>query len=217
MKVRYNVFASSKSSEGGDPLFTGEREEMVTWLKGQRDVKGYVVTRSGSDGIIPLAQILMGFVPKFYMMDPKTEDLLPNGRHLRNGMKVLIADSAQRGKAKEMDQSWMRERLMRENRWCTVTELQVINNLTTFIGVYDDGVKFKRSNSTMDSWLVKLSSVIEVKIEETERYSEILSIIKTAFDASEEYAHKRREGDKNAPSTDTIAENAAKAILGTLG
>lgn len=51
----------------------------------------------------------------------------------------------------------------------------------------------------------------------TERYNEILAIIKTAFDVHDEHCCTNCYGGPDAPSIDTLAENAAKAILGSIG
>jgi len=202
--------------------FDGSILEAVEWLKKQKNVADLVVSVFSPTVYIPVSAFLnhylvSGIVPKFYTMDPKTEDLLSEGKQLSNGMKILIENPGERGRPEEMDQDWMRERVMVVNRWCTVSDMKVVGRNLSFVGVYDDGVKVKRSYSTDAAWLVKIDSLKKSLDVATERYNEILNIIKVAFGAAEEWDHKRREGAKDAPSIDTLAENATKAILGSLG
>lgn len=117
------------------------------------------------------------FVDQYYMMDPEFEDLLADGTELRNGMVVLCENPLWRkdmASAIERGGFAMRQAL-ENNRWCQVTNLRVENRydtdretgevtriyqVITFVGVYGDGVKIKRSFSPNASWIVKLDSIL---------------------------------------------------------
>jgi len=120
------------------------------------------------------------FVPKFYVMNPKTEQVLPNGTMLRNGMSVLIEDSNLRvNVAKEDAETWKVYRALQTNRWCRVDHVRVYvssegTQMVDFLGEYDDGTAFKRSYSTNYGWIVKLDSIstdqhLEMMTERTAR------------------------------------------------
>lgn len=119
---------------------------------------------------IDIAQL----VPQFFVMDPSTEDLLPNGDHLVDGMIVLIEDHMARSNLRrlengnpitgEMD-SYEGNRALECNRWCTVTNLELhpyrgdMGRLVSFIAVYEDGTKRKRTYNRDYAWFVKLDSI----------------------------------------------------------
>lgn len=79
-----------------------------------------------------------------YVMDPATVDLLPDGTYLREGMVVLSDWSRWDGKT---------------NRWARVTHLRRPGHLVSFIAVYADGTKTKRSYASDYAWFVRLDSV----------------------------------------------------------
>lgn len=100
------------------------------------------------------------FVPRYYRMNPKTEDLFTDGKGLVNGMVILVENPDSRAiiKSTEME-DWEYDRALVLNRWCTVSELNVVGGALIFVGVYEDGVKIKRNMSLYDSWLVKKDSL----------------------------------------------------------
>lgn len=107
---------------------------------------------------------LFHYVPKYYLMDVKTEGLLPNSRSLREGMEVLIEnagekvnlDSVVRGSA-NYDKLLYQANVF--NRWCTVSDVELIDNYVYFTATYKDGVKVRRNVWVATSWLVKLDGI----------------------------------------------------------
>lgn len=105
-------------------------------------------------------------VQKYFEMDPKTEDLLFDGTHLRNGMTVLIEDPEEKqdfdsANASRTDPAargimWRARKL---NRWCTVSNLLVEGDFALFVGIYEDGGKMKRMHEVDSSWFVKKDSI----------------------------------------------------------
>jgi hypothetical protein len=117
------------------------------------------------------------FVPKFYRMNPETDDLVM-GSDLKDGMVVLIESSNFRLRHDEPMVDWEMDRALENNRWCTVTNLKFSNAfdapIATFIGVYEDGTKYKRSYGTGYAWYVKKNIV---SIEETEKYRKVSEVL----------------------------------------
>lgn len=128
------------------------------------------------------------FVDRDYVMDPKTEDLLSSGTKLQNGMRVLVQGVLGLEDTRRPLEGYQLKNARENNRWCTVTELEIqerwddgydydysdgfyslhtprrrerrkLDPLVTFVGVYDDGTKAKRSFSAHFSWLVKKDSI----------------------------------------------------------
>lgn len=114
------------------------------------------------------------FVDKFYEMDPEFEDLLSHGKHLQNGMIVLLEDSLMREETTSRN-DYAAERMREVNRWCEVSQLEIIRRydyddqmgsviaesapLISFIAIYSDGTKKKRRYDSSYAWIVKLDSV----------------------------------------------------------
>lgn len=114
------------------------------------------------------------FVDKFYEMDPQFEDLIPEGTQLRDGMIVLLEDSTLRSDPDALLSKYDEERMREVNRWCTVSELTVrrrfdrnemgdvideASPLISFIAIYADGTKKKRTYDASYAWIVKLESI----------------------------------------------------------
>jgi len=101
-------------------------------------------------------------VPKYYRMDPDTEDLLANGNKLKEGMVVLVEDPMHREEVNIFMDEARFARALKWNRWCTITELtyaMASSPLVRFVAVYDDGTKSKMSLSSQYAWYVKLESI----------------------------------------------------------
>jgi len=110
------------------------------------------------------------FVPMHYQMDPTTDDLLANGRLLRNGMVVLVEDSIIRQDVRRLDveevSPYDLERALEANRWATVTEIEFrYDDLVKFVAVYEDGSKKIRRYNVSYGWLVKLDSLVPSETE----------------------------------------------------
>ena len=113
------------------------------------------------------------FVSKFYEMDPQFEDLLANGKDLKDGMIILLEDSMFRGDP-DSTSPYEQEKVREINRWCTVSQvniqrrfdtdelgrvIQEASPLVSFVATYGDGVKKKRSYDSSYAWIVKLESM----------------------------------------------------------
>lgn len=131
-----------------------------------------------------MTEINQDFVSKFYRMNPETDDLIPFGDQLVNGMMVLIESNDFRTRADRPLEDWELERALVNNRWCEVSNLRISpprhDNpvLVEFIGVYEDGTKAKRAYSYSYSWYVKKDSI---QVEKTERYKKIQEIVAIAL------------------------------------
>jgi hypothetical protein len=102
------------------------------------------------------------WVPKYYTMDPATEDLLFDGTHLRTGMIVLYENDLERVDIERIKES-MRpvEQSMADkwNRWCRVDNPKVNEGSLEFVGVYGDGTKRKFNVDVDKAWFVKKSTI----------------------------------------------------------
>lgn len=105
--------------------------------------------------------------PKYYKMNPETDDLFPSGDWLREGHIVLSARNGNRVDVDAPDSSnkeiynLNRQGALKYNRWCEVTRLKHVGDMTIFVGVYEDGIKFVHSSKTYDhGWYVKLKSMV---------------------------------------------------------
>lgn len=122
------------------------------------------------------------FVPKFYQMDPRTEELIPDGRILSDGMVILLADPNHRGRPEKMSAAdWELDRVMERNRWCTISNVSIRGNLLTFVATYEDGTKRKRSESTDTPWLVHKDSIEHSIDRASERFKKICDLVDNAM------------------------------------
>lgn len=101
-------------------------------------------------------------VPKYYVMDPNTEDLLFDGSELRNGMVVLAAEPFIRYNTMDFAEGdeefqWGANEW---NRWCTVSRLVYpTTDIVEFVGIYADDTKLKRAVKLRRPWYVKADSI----------------------------------------------------------
>lgn len=203
-------------------LFEGTDAEVVTWLKAQSDVSGYLIVDAKDGKGLSVKNFLTAFavvqfVPKFYRMNPETDELLPNGRHLANGMRVLIENSSRRIDVSQDLADWEEERALKNNRWCTVEALEVIDAETSFIGVYDDGSKLMRLHPTFTAWLVKTDSIRSSENMATDRYLNVLELVARAMETvSEVLADDEATNRAKAIKVGKKAEDTTKQILGLL-
>jgi hypothetical protein len=217
MDDQYRVL---RKAEHEAPAFMeGNTEGTVAWLKMQKDTSIYEIW-SESTGYLSVADFLnqvVNVVPKYYVMDPKTEDMLPSGRFLANGMKILTANPNERVRPEEATTDWLRNRLMELNRWQTVTQLEVGATLIKFVGVYEDGAKVAQRCSVNEAWLVKTDSITESNKLATARYAEVFALVEDAMTVAMETASSEEpDGDKIAKVI-AKAEATTTALLGTLG
>jgi hypothetical protein len=118
-------------------------------------------------------------VPRYFDMDPTTDDLISRGDKLKNGMVVLLEADILRGNPNARPGSTMYDyetkKSKESNRWCMVTELEVrssrdngyTNKLVEFVGVYSDGTKRKRTYGNDYAWFVKLDSFPDYQANKT--------------------------------------------------
>lgn len=127
------------------------------------------------------------FVDKFYEMIPEFDQLLPRGTMLEDGMVVLIGDSIARANLRHLEKlesgerthihtspEYERDKAREYNRWCTVSDIQIIprwwtneygevvgerSPMIAFVGTYGDGTKRKRNCDSDFPWLVKKDSL----------------------------------------------------------
>lgn len=104
------------------------------------------------------------YVDEYYEMDPETEDLLDNGTLIMDGMVVLAENPTSRTSVPTEDSgpAKVTDARMR-NRWAKVENSKVYNDqngtMLSFVAVYEDGVKRKRTCTVGHAWLVKKDSV----------------------------------------------------------
>lgn len=192
--------------------FEGDANSVVEWLKRQDDVTAYEVYSYQAKTYYSISDFLTQYVAvvdKFYMMDPKTEEFIPDGRSLADGMVVLIADSKFRGRfPDDMDLDWSRDRLLENNRWCTVSGIRIKGDAIMFVASYSDGTKRKRQANIEDAWFVKKDSIADSMSTMTARYNSVHQAVLEALDAqeSEDLDHDKFR----------VAEETTKKILGLL-
>jgi len=102
------------------------------------------------------------WVPKYYTMDPATEDLLFDGTHLRTGMIVLYENDLERVDIERIKESMRpveQSTADKWNRWCLVDNPKVNEGNLEFVAVYGDGTKKKMNANVDKAWFVKKSSI----------------------------------------------------------
>lgn len=103
--------------------------------------------------------------PRDFQMNPKTEDLMGSGNGLRTGMVVLVED---------MRFSVTSDRYDEANQWCLVQEItrpySQNPDVVSFIAVYQDGHKCKRTYNQSYAWYYKLNADGEPLILEPEDF-----------------------------------------------
>lgn len=115
-----------------------------------------------------------GFVQKYYLMNPDTEEILFDGAELRDGMKVLIEDPQLRETITDRlgEDPEAFARAMQMNRWCTVSDFTSDFPNIEFIATYEDETQRKMTVDSKKAWIVKMSS-----IPEDERLASIRAIL----------------------------------------
>lgn len=160
--------------------------------------------------------MLEQFVPKYYVMDPETEEIVFDGTCLENGMVVLIANPNERARPEtDWSRDWSLDRLNECNRWCKVSKVTVFPeiNVVHFIGTYEDGTQRKRKYSIDESWIVKKDSM-----DLAERLPEKVQecIMATVMDAIQVKISKGPSEDEKTTKLCEIVEKSTSRILGLL-
>lgn len=172
-------------------VFQGTADHVVQWLKEQTDVQGYEIFSTDDLEYFTVADFLKEYgalknlVPKYYVLNPETEDMLPSGRVLKNGMKVLVEDPDRRQRPENFTKGdWARDWILVENRWCTVTHFTFTDRNVQFIAVYDDGTKRQRKVPADCAWIVKKDSVKAVN----DKHDAVRAILEKVYNAAEEHS-----------------------------
>jgi len=127
-------------------------------------------------------------VAKYYQMDPETEDMLPNGGAIKNGMVVLIADPNNRFAVKETDLDWEMDRILERNRWAKVSHVIGDGTTVVFIAEYEDGTKKQRMMGFKSAWLVKKASIPSESAwirDITEKQTKVLFLVREAMEKAQ--------------------------------
>lgn len=98
------------------------------------------------------------YVPKHFIMNPLSDDLVPNGRHLVNGLIVLPESDNVRAHVNEIGDDVQSARWHKYNRWCAVDKLKIEGDGISFIGIYYDGTKRFFTGSVNTAWYIKIDS-----------------------------------------------------------
>ena len=125
-----------------------------------------------------MMEIPSEIVPKYYRMNPKTDDMVMGGKDLADGMVVLVEDPNLRydPKLPDMD-DWEIDRLNMRNRWCRVHNVHVVGNAVHFVGAYADGTKRKSQVTLTYSWLFKIDSIPDSIQFTADRYRNISTMV----------------------------------------
>ncbi len=112
-------------------------------------------------------QKFWGVVGNDWQMDPKLHDVVFDGRELKPGMRVLIADDLARSATDYyLKSDVLRRRALEASRWCKVGRIEFetypehddegrvvgTNTLVKFVAYYDDGTIAVRRYSTTYAW-----------------------------------------------------------------
>lgn len=147
------------------------------------------------------------FVERYYQMNPETEDMLPNGGAIRNGMVVLIADPNKRAIVKETALDWEMDRVLERNRWAKVSHVIGDGSTVMFIAEYEDGTKKQRMMAFRSAWLVKKASMPDEASEIREitvKQTKVLSLVRQAM---------KKVQLSTSSDEHTIADQAAAKIM----
>lgn len=222
-----------RASDSAPGLFTGDAPAIIQWLKGRSNVSMYHIWVGSLNRYLPVSEFIQQYgtpnvrncVRKYYTLDNKTEDILPNGRHLADGMVVMIEDPDCRERPEEVgkevrgtDTDWLLNRVLLNNRWCTVSHAEIINGGETvqFVGIYEDGTKRSRSMGINKAWLVKIDTIRDSENQMTDRYNSVHNVVKDAFDKHGEYCCTICNGGEGEPSFESLVEETTKKVLGLL-
>lgn len=131
------------------------------------------------------------FVPQYYQMNPETDDMLPNGGKIKNGMVVLLASPKLRYDiTKKNPLDWQLDRMLERNRWAQVSHVISDGTTVVFIATYEDGTKRQVLADFQSAWLVKKNSLdgnqgslfehdSTYEVKRTEIYALVLGVMQT--------------------------------------
>lgn len=155
-------------------------------------------------------------VDQTFRMNPDTEDMIPDARHLKDGMVVLLEDASEYAvihyRYKMFFDQWPKAMVV--NRWCTVSEIRMsqVKRAVYFTGTYSDGSKNRREAPMDAAWYVKLDSM-EPPVDKNAATPELIEstaiVIETAIAAVDLH-------DQNFPRR-LLSSRYAMQILALLG
>lgn len=150
-----------------------------------------------------LTEKYTNLVDRTYTRKPKFEKLIP-GTELEDGMVVLLAPAMLKWPIEHRQERDFRdfEEVLKTNRWCTVSELEITLGVVSFIGVYEDGRKCHRSMPTDIFWLSKL---------DTKRYNPEIIAAERHQKIHEEICKMLQRNGKN--SITELADEATANIM----
>lgn len=159
-------------------------------------------------------------VPKFYTMDPATEDLLPDAEYLVDGLVVLSGEPSDRVDLANRTDEWMTDRAYERNRWARVSHVVRIRDgrrdEVAFVATYADGTKRKRRVLPKSAWLVKKDSIqtglLRMDVGGDTKLKRIQWVIEEAM---REQDAATRHGQSSRVKG--VAESGARKILEILG
>lgn len=103
------------------------------------------------------------FVPKYFRMNPETDDLLMDSYGLHEGMRILTGNVNARVDLSHVTKYEVSlESALKHNRWFVIEKIKTEphNDLVMLIGRYDDGEKMRHIFSlSQTEWYVKKDTV----------------------------------------------------------
>lgn len=135
------------------------------------------------------------FVDQFAMADSEVEEVLYS-KDLKDGMRVILEQPSNRKNCTPYAiAGWDKGELydaLRSNRWCTVTKIAYdeLNRVYVFIGVYDDGTRITRRDTSYTTWVVKKESILAVKAAEAAKkaYEDLRDDKTNEFDGAKDFS-----------------------------
>lgn len=218
-KIQSDFKIYSKTTPSLFPHYEGTKDDVYGWLAmntyGPDGFHVYTVATETYQDARQFLEENNPFVPKFYRMNPETDDLLPNGRHLANGMRVLVDSSKLRINMDEDLSDWQEDRALEMNRWCTIGALEVHEGGVRFIGVYDDGSKRMRNYGIDQSWLIKIDSIRDSVNVMTDQYQQVYDLVTSAMTTVTETIFDEELSDQaKTIKVSKKTEDTIKQILG---
>jgi hypothetical protein len=192
----FKVFLETAPDRGS--LFEGSRIETLTWINGYTENKFIKIRNSRTGQLFTASEFVSRyepeerepvseFVKKYYRMNPETEDLLFDGTHLKNGMKVLCANYHSRIDFEGGEEEKRRltpiqqEVLFRNHRWFTISHLKEEGDNIMFVATYDDGTKSKQIVKIVHAWYVKKDSIPMVDGRDSAKLDEVGDVVREAI------------------------------------
>ena len=124
-----------------------------------------------------------GIVDADFKMDPETEELIPNGTMLKEGMEIisyhrdLLVDIRSINSEKHEEEF---VELLVNNRWCTIEKLKIEGDEVKFVAIYADGPRILRQVHIGYPWIAKKSFATPPKSDSV-KYEAVLAKVLDAM------------------------------------